>query len=167
MGFRCCDSLYRKQAEEELLQTEASRRKAEEAPEPEKEEPLPYRFHYLLTKPEWSFYKRLKAAADRYHLHILAKVRLADLVQVEPYYTGLAFEKYFSKIKAKHVDFVLCNPENLAVRFILELEDSSHYDAARAKRDDFVDKVLKKCGYRVIHTYGDANLEELIERLIR
>lgn len=167
MGFRCCDSLYRKQVEDELLRAEPSRMETAEPAGSEKEEILPYRFHYLLTKSEWSFYKRLKEAADRHHLHILAKVRLADLVQVEPYYTGLAFEKYFSKIKAKHVDFVLCNPENLAVRFVLELEDSTHYDADRARRDDFVDKVLKKCGYRVVHTYGGANLEELFAQLTK
>ena len=74
---------------------------------------------------------------------------------------------YIAKIKAKHVDFVLCNPDNLAVKFILELEDSTHYSAQRAERDDFVDKVLKKCGYKIVHTYGEANLDELIQRLLK
>ena len=38
---------------------------------------------YLLTKKEWAFYKALKPITDKYHLHILAKVRLADLVEVK------------------------------------------------------------------------------------
>ena len=37
--------------------------------------------------------------ADRYNLHIIAKVRLADLVEVDHYLTGKAFNKYFWKIQ--------------------------------------------------------------------
>lgn len=132
------------------------------------EQKLPYHFKYLLTKNEWEFYKKLKITSDKYNLHILSKVRLADLVEVDNYLQGNGFNKYFSKIMAKHVDFVLCNPNNLAVRFILELDDSSHNASSeRAERDDFVDKVLIKCGYKVVHTYGNANLDELFERLLK
>ena len=162
--FGCCDSLYKKQTDESVVTNQSYEM---EYPEQEKEELLPYRSKYLLTKAEWAFYRRLKESADRYNLHIIAKVRLADLVQVDSYFTGMAFEKYFAKIKAKHVDFVLCNPANLAVKFVLELEDSTHYSAERARRDDFVDKVLKKCGYQVVHTYGDANLDELIRKVLK
>lgn len=143
-------------------------------PEPEEEtihdnnddkEFLPYHFKYLLTKNEWEFYKKLKVTADKYNLHIIAKVRLADLVEVDKYLTGNGFNKYFSKIMSKHVDFVICNPNNLAVKFIIELADSSHTnDKKRAQRDDFVDKVLKKCGYKVIYTYGGTNLDEIFDR---
>ena len=126
---------------------------------------FPYHSKYLLTRNEWNFYRKLKYSADRRGLHILSKVRLADLVEVDRYCKGNAFNKYFWKIQAKHVDFVLCNPENLAVKAIIELEDSTHSNSAeRARRDDFVDKVLKKCGYPVIYTYSGANIEELIDR---
>ena len=105
----------------------------------------------------------MKVVADKYNLHIIAKVRLADLVEVDNYLTGNAFNKYFWKIQAKHVDFVLCNPSNLAVIAILELDDSSHNTSERTERDDFVDKVLKKCGYNVIHTYNGSNIEETLK----
>ncbi len=128
---------------------------------------LPYHFKYLLTRNEWSFYRKLRPIAAKYGLCILAKVRLADLVDVDAYLTGNGFYKYFNKIMAKHVDFVLCNPENLAVKLILELDDSTHNATAeRASRDDFVDKVLTKCGYVIVHTYGGANLDELLGRLL-
>ena len=162
--FGCCDSLYKEQVDHEIIKEKPSE---PETPEPKKDELLPYKSKFLLTKAEWAFYKRLKKSADKFNLHILAKVRLADLGQVDSYVTGMAFEKYFAKIKAKHVDFVLCNPDNLAVKFILELEDSTHHSAERAERDDFVDKVLKKCGYKVVHTYGEANLDELIQKLLK
>lgn len=131
----------------------------------EQNEKLPYHFKYLLTKNEWDFYKKMKVVADKHDLHIIAKVRLADLVEVDDYLTGNAFNKYFWKIQAKHVDFVLCNPSNLAVLAIVELDDSSHNASAeRAERDDFVDKVLTKCNYKIIHTYnGTSDFEEILQ----
>ena len=145
-------------------------KKTPKNPEPiqeskEDEQKLPYHFKYLLTKNEWDFYKKMKVVADKHDLHIIAKVRLADLVEVDDYLTGNAFNKYFWKIQAKHVDFVLCNPNNLAVLAIVELDDSSHNaNADRAERDDFVDKVLKKCNYKIIHTYnGTTNFEEVLQ----
>ena len=131
----------------------------------EQNEKLPYHFKYLLTKNEWDFYKKMKVVADKHDLHIIAKVRLADLVEVDDYLTGNAFNKYFWKIQAKHVDFVLCNPSNLAVLAIVELDDSSHNASAeRAERDDFVDKVLQKCNYKIIHTYnGTSDFEEILQ----
>lgn len=159
MGL-CCD------AEKDKQMDEYWKKEKEKQETPQKEEIIPYHSKYLLTKNEWAFYKKLKETADKYNLHILTKVRLADLVEVDKYMQEQAFKKYFSKIMSKHVDFVLCNPENLAVKFIVELEDSSHTNYAnRAERDDFVDKVLNKCGYKIIHTYGNANLDEIFQNL--
>ena len=134
----------------------------EEQDQREQEQKFPYHFKYLLTKNEWDFYKKMKVVTDKYNLHIIAKVRLADLVEVDNYLTGNAFNKYFWKIQSKHVDFVLCNHDNLAVIAILELEDGSHNTAERAQRDNFVDKVLTKCGYKIIHTYNGSNIEETL-----
>lgn len=36
---------------------------------------------YLLTKNELSFYSKLKIIAEKYDLHILCKIRVADLMQ--------------------------------------------------------------------------------------
>ena len=66
-------------------------------------EEYPYVKPYLLTKNEWAFYKALKPITDKYHLHILAKVRLADLVSVRSGLSKSNYNKAFSKIKAKKV----------------------------------------------------------------
>lgn len=47
------------------------------------EENPPYKKKLLLTKNEWRFYKDLKPIADKEKLTIIAKVRLADLVEVD------------------------------------------------------------------------------------
>ena len=50
-----------------------------------------------------------------------------------------------------------------AVIAVMEVDDSSHNTAERAIRDDFVDKVLTKCGYRIIHTYNGSNIENVLK----
>ncbi len=166
----CCDAESEKQMDQYWKEQEKNQKadieENDDNIENEKEDIIPYKFKYLLTKSEWSFYKKLKEVTDKRNLHILAKVRLADLVEVEKWVSEGGFKKYFSKIKSKHVDFVLCNPDNLAVKAIIELEDGTHHNSPeRARRDDFVDKVLKKCGYPVIYTYGGANLDEIFDKL--
>lgn len=127
---------------------------------------LPYERRYLLTKNEWYFYKQLKPIADKYGYTILAKIRLADLVQVKQRMTKSEYSRYFAKIRAKHIDFTLCNPENLAPVLLIELDDKSHKTPNREKRDNFVDAILVKCGYQIIHTYGTGDLENKIKTIL-
>lgn len=59
--FGCCESLYKEQVEHEIIKEKPSE---PETPEPKKDELLPYKSKFLLTKTEWAFYKRLKESAD-------------------------------------------------------------------------------------------------------
>lgn len=117
---------------------------------------LPYRKKYLLTKNEWIFYKKLKPLADRYGLGIIAKIRLADLIEVDTKKTK-EFGRFFSRISSKHIDFGLVNPENMEVRYLIELDDSSHSRPDRMERDDFINRVCEKTGYVLIRTTGDIS----------
>ena len=120
----------------------------------EKNEIYPYHKTYLLTKNEWFFYKNLKTIVDKYNLNIIAKIRFADLVEVN---SGIyKFNKYFSKIKSKHIDFALVNPNNMEVKYLIELDDKSHDKPDRIQRDLFVDRVCEVAGYKLIRTYGDT-----------
>lgn len=125
---------------------------------------LPYRKKYLLTKNEWIFYKKLKPLADRCGLGIIAKIRLADLIEVDTYRTK-DFGRFFSRISSKHIDFGLVNPENMEVRYLIELDDSSHNRPDRMERDDFINKVCEKTGYILIRTSGDiSEVERFLKR---
>lgn len=117
----------------------------------------PYRKKYLLTKFEYYFYNKLKEVTAPLNLQILAKIRLADLIEVDTYQAGKEYMKYFGKIKAKHIDFAICN--NMNIIALLELDDSSHQKDARKERDNFVNNALQKAGYTVIRTNG--NLDEI------
>lgn len=139
--------------------------KTEQAAEPEATikdiEKLPYKKKLLLTKNEWSFYKALKPAADELGYSVLAKIRVADLVEVAVSDRS-EWQKYFNKINKKHIDFALAKPENLQIVLLIELDDNSHNDAQK-KRDEFIEALYKQTGYKLLRTKGTGNLKEAID----
>lgn len=125
-------------------------------------ERLPYRKKFLLTKNEYWFYKNLKEIADKYDYAILAKIRFADLVEVNGEAGKSEYMKYFGKIKAKHIDFILCKKENLYPELLIELNDNSHKKEERIKRDEFVKKIADKVGYKMIFVNGTGDLGDIV-----
>lgn len=121
-------------------------------------EKIPYSKKFLLTKNEYWFYKSLREYAENNNYCILAKIRLADLIEVNAQAKGEK-QKYFSKIRSKHIDFALCNKENLYPEILIELQDSSHKNAQRKQRDEFIEKILKKTGYTLIFAENFKDFE--------
>lgn len=109
---------------------------------------IPYEPIPLLTWNEKQNYLTLREAADNKNLLICPKIRLADLIKP---HNGKEYMSNFGRIKAKHVDFVICDRE-MNVKLIIELDDNSHYQKKRVERDQFVDEILKATGYTIIHT---------------
>lgn len=119
---------------------------------------------YLFTKAERSFYEVLKGSCG--NRIVFAKVRLTDLVKVK---NGTETrQSWTNKIDRKHVDFVLCEPRNLRIVAVLELDDSSHEKEDRQERDRVVDKILEAAQIPVIRIkasqfYDPKGLTEQIE----
>lgn len=125
-------------------------------------ENIPYKKKLLLTKNEWQFYKELKPIADELNLTVLSKIRLADLIEVDNTKINKKdYQKYFNRINRKHIDFALAKKENLRIELIIELDDNSH-NQEQNERDEFVNKVLEKTGYKVLRTRGTGELKEKI-----
>lgn len=121
--------------------------------EPEREVPKSqyaeaYEVTPLLTTNESRNYKILQEAADVKGYRICPKVRLADIVKPK---NDEKYMSHFGKIKAKHVDFAVCD-RNMKVLAVVELDDSSHDRKDRQERDEFVDTILTSNGIKVIHT---------------
>lgn len=105
----------------------------------------PYEDAPLFTKSELAFLRVLNAAiGEEYHL--MGKVRLADLIKVKPGQDRQTWGRAFNKIKSKHIDFVLCDPEDFSVRCLVELDDPSHARPDRMERDAFVERALEVAG---------------------
>lgn len=113
----------------------------------------PYHKKYLLTPNEYYFYKKLKSITEPLNLQILAKIRIADLIEVNKGLSPSEWGKYFGKIKAKHIDFAIA--DDMKIVLIIELDDRTHQKQDRIKRDMFVDDALSQTGYTIIRTYGD------------
>ena len=106
--------------------------------------------------------ERVAEIADKYGYAILAKIRFADLVEVNGEAGKSEYMKYFGKIKAKHIDFILCKKENLYPELLIELNDNSHKKEDRIKRDEFVKKIADKVGYKMIFVNGTGDLEDIV-----
>lgn len=103
---------------------------------------MPYELNSsILTNRELEFYKKLKPAADELNLVICPKVRLADIVSVQK--GEKERNKYFNKIQAKHIDFVLCDSD-MKFKVLVELDDSTHNRADRRQSDEFKNELFKQ-----------------------
>lgn len=148
----------------------AIQNKAIETKEPEEDikiEKIPYVRKNLMTKNEWGFYKQLKPIADELNLSILCKTRVADLIDIEKGLNKSEWQTAFNRINKKHIDFILCKPENLYPVLLIELDDSSHDTEKGKQRDEFVEKILDKAGYKLLRTRGTAELKQNIISMIQ
>ena len=96
-------------------------------------EKLPYELNEtILTERERAFYRILKPIADKLGLQICPKVRVADIVSIKK--GTKDWQKWFNKIRSKHVDFLLCDYD-MNIVLMIELDDRSH-ESERAKKND-------------------------------
>lgn len=114
---------------------------------------------YLLTPTELKFYKLLKTITDELNLTICPQVSLYGILRNNDF-------KDFNKIQSKSIDFVITE-QNLKIKMCIELDDQSHYQAKRIKRDEFVNKLFHDLNIKLIRVPVQSfyNLEELKEKI--
>ena len=127
----------------------------------------PYKRSYLLTKREYAFFKSLKPITDKLNLHILTKVRLEDIVQVE---NSLPYkEKNIARnrVKSRHLDFVLVDPDTFYIKLAIELDDNSHDNKEAQQKDEFKNRLLEKIGLPLIRTRDTSDIENRIKEALQ
>jgi len=134
-----------------------------------RDSPLPYeKRDALVTDSELEFYQVLAETAGEEYA-IFAMVRLADLIVVQG--ETQKRQSWQNRINAKHIDFVLCDPETLEPQLAVELDDRSHQRADRAERDRFVNAALSAAELpllrvKVQQEYDGDKLRESIDKLL-
>lgn len=103
----------------------------------------------LLTPTEADFYPTLEYIAEKHGFLLFIKVRLADIARTARADDYNTYMKYFGKVKAKHVDFVLCD-RNFFPRVVVELDDKSHENRRNHENDLLKDAVLESIGIAVV-----------------
>lgn len=124
-----------------------------------------YKKKPILTKNEYGFYKELKPIAEELNLIVFTKVRIADIVDIYETSKNLN-NRHFNKISRKHIDFILTNSEDLEIKLLIELDDSSH-DFIQKERDDFVNQLYKTVGYNLIRVKNTKDLKTKIIEAIK
>ena len=103
----------------------------------------------LFTPAERSFLGALEQALDgRYR--VFGKVRLGDLIKPAKAVAAGKRTAALNRINQKHVDFVVCTANELALVGVLELDDLTHGREDRGERDEFVDQALAIAGIPVL-----------------
>ena len=98
---------------------------------------------YLLSKAERSFLGVLEQVVGA-NYRIMVQVRLADVIEVKSGTKNGQGAR--NRIQSKHLDFVACDPNDLSIKFAVELDDSTHKRADRQERDAFLDQAMKAAG---------------------
>ena len=110
---------------------------------------FPYKRTKLLTDAElqlFHFMENNLCQIDR--ITILAKVRLADIAEVD---TRVTLKKEFLwKITNKHVDFLICDKNTLDIICAVELDDYTHETQEAKERDIFIMQVLDAVGIKTV-----------------
>ena len=113
---------------------------------------------FLLTKAEKDFYFVVSEIIGSNYL-LFSKVRMADLLYL-PSMSNSRFYHYQNKIQSKHVDFLICDKENIKPLLVIELEDSSHRKLDRVLRDTLVDKIFENAKLPILHVKFSFNYDK-------
>lgn len=141
-----------------------------------KDKPVPAAWYQavpgLFTPAEQLFLSSLEVALAGVPVRIFGKVRIADIIKVRPGLERSDYAGAFSKIRAKHVDFVLINPLTTAPLLVIELDDSTHDEYDRKVRDAFVDEAMYQAQIPILHVplrkrYLEQNLRAQIVEILR
>lgn len=107
--------------------------------------------------------------SDKYR--VLLKVRLADLLEIQKGASKSLRQSAFNRISRKHVDFAVCDKNDLSILGVIELDDQRHKSAKRQKRDSFLDSALGSAGIPIVHiraqnAYSVVDIQNQLRNLL-
>lgn len=126
----------------------------------------PYRLRDdFLSSAELEFFHVLEKMVPPEYL-IIPKVRVADILFVPNH-----DYKYFNKIAAKHVDFLIVQKPHMRPVCAIELDDSSHTRASRYERDAWLEKAFSAAGFPLLRfqlrrAYSLSELRETLQSVL-
>jgi hypothetical protein len=124
----------------------------------------------VLTENERAFFHTLCRAIPDGHF-IFANMRLIDLLQVDRKDPGV--QTWKNKVGQKHVDFVICEPAQLAPLLVIEVDGRTHLSERQTQRDADKDACLRAAGIPLLRLpakssgYTLADLRERVGVILR
>lgn len=113
----------------------------------------------LLNQTEHALYINLIKSLGLDYL-VFSKVRIEDFVTAG--YSGTTFNEHYgnrSKIKSRHVDFLICDSRDTRPLLAIELDGGSHKLPGRISRDEFVDRLYHQIKLPIKHIHVGSDFE--------
>jgi very-short-patch-repair endonuclease len=130
------------------------------------EEVFPYRAkRFFFTKSEQQFFRILNESLDSQRFTIFTKVRLADFVEVKT--SKEEYQKWWNKIRSKHVDFLVWDTQNSKIVLAVEVDGKSHESEKMIASDAFKDKMYTTIGISLHRIKVGSDFKIEVEKLIK
>jgi len=127
---------------------------------------------YVITLNELNFYNVLMEVAKELELIVFSQVSLYNILETKNNLDYKTKTIYFNKIASKSIDFVLVDKKDCRIKLCIELDDETHKQDKRIKRDKFINDLFKDLEidllrYPVYKTYYKDTLKRRIEENIK
>jgi hypothetical protein len=119
----------------------------------------------IMTKTESEFFIKLdRAVYERYY--VFPQVHLSALLDHRV--KGQEWKYAFSHINGKSVDYVLCDRTTLRPTYAIELDDYTHDQADRRRRDKEVERIFAEARLPLVRFKNrDVSESEIIQTLTK
>lgn len=117
----------------------------------------------MMTRTESEFFSKLdRVVRDRYY--VFPQVHLSALLDHKV--KGQDWRFAFRHINGKSVDFVLCDRETLRPTYAIELDDLTHDQSDRRKRDIEVERIFEEANLPLVRFKNkEVSESEIIQAL--
>lgn len=120
----------------------------------------------LMTAREQHFLRRLSQQVDERRWRLCPQVRVADIARISPVVRerSATWWKLFRMASQWHCDVVIVDRESFRIVAAVELDDASHLQQRRIRRDILLEEVLRQAGIPLIRERDPNTLLSMISR---
>lgn len=118
----------------------------------------------FFNESEYVFFNELEKQNNGKY-HIFSKVRLEDIVQVNPSLNWLTSNNKRKSIRSRHIDFVLVDKDSGEVVKAIELDGYSHNGDKQKDSDNKKNRICEQAGIELIRVQVGDDFEKSIANL--
>ncbi|HHA3413421.1 TPA: DUF2726 domain-containing protein [Salmonella enterica subsp. enterica serovar Muenchen] len=117
----------------------------------------------LMTEREIHFMKGLFRVVDMKRWYLCPQVRVADIVQLKGNIRSRSRQwwQLFRMVSQWHVDVVIVDRRTFSVVAVVELDDASHLQLERKRRDILQEEVMRQAEIPLLRSHDAKKLQQM------
>ncbi|EEY3113213.1 DUF2726 domain-containing protein [Salmonella enterica] len=117
----------------------------------------------LMTEREIHFMKGLFRVVDMKRWYLCPQVRMADIVQLKGNIRSRSRQwwQLFRMVSQWHVDVVIVDRRTFCIVAVIELDDASHLQLERKRRDILLEEVMRQAGIPLLRSHDAKKLQQM------